>query len=100
MAGSATVTAVSSMNAMLDPRMVAASTHGAALGAQGALASFERMTPWSQGCLITLAIGTYTSPHVAEAESRPDAPAFPAYTSTPSPSSGYPSLSHSSRPAS
>jgi hypothetical protein len=53
MAGNATGRAVSSMKAMLDPRMVAASTHGAAFGVQTDCASFERITPSSQGCLIT-----------------------------------------------
>jgi hypothetical protein len=53
MAGKATGTAVSSMKAILDPRMVAVRTHGAAFGAQGDFASFKRMTPSSQGCLIT-----------------------------------------------
>jgi hypothetical protein len=41
MAGNATGRAVSSMNAMLDPSMVAASTHGAAFGAQTECACFE-----------------------------------------------------------
>jgi hypothetical protein len=45
--------AVSSIKAILDPRIVAARTQGAAFGAQGVSAFFERMTPSSHGCLIT-----------------------------------------------
>jgi len=41
------------MNAMLDPKIVAARTQGAAFGVQADVASFERMNPSSQGCLIT-----------------------------------------------
>jgi hypothetical protein len=47
---------------MLDPSMVAASTHGAAFGAQTECARFERIIPSSQGCLITWAIGPYPRP--------------------------------------
>ena len=43
------------MNAMLDPRIVAANTHGPTLGAQGDFASLDRITPSSHGCLIMLA---------------------------------------------
>src|SRR5215210_3300258 len=57
MAGSATGRAVSSMKAMLDPSIVAAKTHGAAFGAQADSTFCERITPSSQGCLVTLAIG-------------------------------------------
>ena len=45
MVGSAAVTAVSSMNAMLDPRIVAARIHGAAFGAQGESASSSESLP-------------------------------------------------------
>src|SRR5215208_968892 len=62
MAGNATGRAVSSMKAMLDPSMVAANTHGAALGVQADFASVERIIPSSQGCLITWAIGPYPRP--------------------------------------
>jgi hypothetical protein len=47
------------MNAMLDPRIVAASTHGAAFRVQTDCAVVERTTPSSHGCLITWAIGPY-----------------------------------------
>src|SRR4051812_16843321 len=56
MAGNATGRAVSSMKAMLDPSIVAANTQGAAFGVQAERITFERITPSSQGCLITLAI--------------------------------------------
>ena len=59
MAGKVTGTAVSSMKAMLDPRIVTANTHGASFGVHADEASFERMTPSSQGCLITWAIDPY-----------------------------------------
>src|SRR5262249_16884306 len=49
MAGSATLTTVPSMKAMLEPRMVAASTHRSTARAQGASAGLARMTPSSQG---------------------------------------------------
>src|SRR5687768_6279323 len=48
-AGSATFTAVPSMNAMLEPRMVAASTQGSAAPRHGDPALPERATPSSQG---------------------------------------------------
>jgi len=41
---------------MLDPRMVAASTHGAALGVQADFAPADLITPSSHGCLIIPAI--------------------------------------------
>jgi hypothetical protein len=44
------------MKAMLDPRIVAANTHGAVFGVQAERTPFERIMPSSQGCLITLAI--------------------------------------------
>src|SRR3712207_4826558 len=69
MAGKATGRAVSSINAMLDAKMVAATTQGAAFGEQGASAFVERMTPSSQGCLITWAIGSYPFPHAEERNS-------------------------------
>jgi hypothetical protein len=40
------------MKAMLDPKIVAARIHGAAVAVQGASAFFKRMTPSSQGCLM------------------------------------------------
>jgi hypothetical protein len=46
------------MNAMLDPRIVAARTHGAALGEQTDVAAPDLITPISHGCLIMLAIAT------------------------------------------
>ena len=50
-AGSATLTTVPSMKAMLEPRIVAASTHGPALGAQRPSAAPAAMTPSSHGAL-------------------------------------------------
>jgi hypothetical protein len=44
------------MKAMLDPSIVAANTQGALFGVQAERTTFERITPSSQGCLITLAI--------------------------------------------
>ena len=44
------------MKAMLEPRIVAVRTHGAAFWVHGMLAFSDRMSPSSQGCLITLAI--------------------------------------------
>jgi hypothetical protein len=41
---------------MLDPRMVAARTQGAAFGAQTASALVDLITPSSHGCLIMPAI--------------------------------------------
>jgi hypothetical protein len=64
MVGSATITAVSSMNAMLDPRIVAARTHGPAFRVQRDLATLERITPSSQGCLIMPAITALLSARV------------------------------------
>src|SRR5215213_4057250 len=61
-AGSTTATAVSSMNAMLEPRTVAARTHGPALRTQGASAFVDLMNSSSQGCLIALLIGPSTVP--------------------------------------
>ena len=57
MAGNATMTAVSSMNAMLEPKIVAAKTQGAVFGVQGCSTSFERITPSSQDCFTMLATG-------------------------------------------
>jgi hypothetical protein len=54
-AGSATGTAVSSINAMLEARTIAARTHGAASEVHGALAISDRTIPSLQGCLITFA---------------------------------------------
>src|SRR5712691_5120704 len=48
-AGSATLTTVPSINAMLEAITVAARIHGAADGAQGDAAGAARMTPASQG---------------------------------------------------
>src|SRR5215203_5517166 len=67
MAGNATGRAVSSIKAMLEPRIVAARTQGAAFGAQGDFAFLERITPSSHGCFTTPAIGLIPFPHVAEA---------------------------------
>src|ERR671920_1875736 len=71
MAGNATGRAVSSIKAMLEPRIVAARTQGAAFGAQGDLAFLERITPSSHGSLTTPAIGLIplsSCSHVAEAD--------------------------------
>jgi hypothetical protein len=68
MAGNATGRAVSSMNAMLDPRMVATRTQGAAFGAQGDFAPLARITSSSHGCFTMPAIGLIPFPHVAEAD--------------------------------
>src|SRR3984893_6064690 len=58
MAGRATVTTEPSMKAMLEPRMVAANTHGWARSAQpGVSAAAARMTPSSQGARPKLIIG-------------------------------------------
>jgi hypothetical protein len=57
------------MKAMLDPRIVAASTHGAAFGLQTECTPVVRITPSSQGCLITWAIGPY--PHSDYPSQRP-----------------------------
>jgi len=46
------------MNAMLDPRIVAARTHGAAFGEQTEFAAPDLITPISHGCLIMLVIST------------------------------------------
>jgi hypothetical protein len=40
------------MNAMLEPRMVAASTHGLDLSAHGVPDVLDRSTASSQGCLM------------------------------------------------
>jgi hypothetical protein len=40
------------MNAMLDPRIVAASAHGLDLSAQGSPGVSERITASSHGCLM------------------------------------------------
>jgi hypothetical protein len=40
------------MNAMLEPRMVAASTHRAEFAAQGVAEGQERITASSQGCFM------------------------------------------------
>jgi hypothetical protein len=52
MVGSATVTAVPSMNVRLEPRLVAARTHGPASRVHRDLAALDRITPSSQGCWI------------------------------------------------
>src|ERR1700757_3734087 len=54
-AGRATLTTVLSMNAMLEPRMVAASTHGLAFSAHGLLEAPDWITASSHGCRIILA---------------------------------------------
>src|SRR5882672_11406188 len=51
-AGSARLTTVPSMNARLDPRMVAASIQGATPGGQGTVVAEELRTPSSHGCPI------------------------------------------------
>src|SRR3990170_4672503 len=56
MVGSATVTAVPSTNAMLEPSMVTARTHLPAFGEHGETASLDLITPTSHGCLIMFAI--------------------------------------------
>jgi hypothetical protein len=48
-AGRATLTTVPSIKAMLEPRMVAASTQGPAFALHGAPAFRDRMTPSSHG---------------------------------------------------
>src|ERR687889_2784118 len=71
MAGNATGRAVSSIKAMLEPRIVAARTQGAAFGAQGDFAFLERITPSSHGSLTTPATGLIplsSCSHVAEAD--------------------------------
>src|SRR6266849_120590 len=50
-AGSATLTTVPSMNAMLEPRMVVTRIHRPTSRAHGAETGRERMTPSSQGAL-------------------------------------------------
>src|ERR1700732_3508594 len=57
MAGRATVTTELSMKAMLEPRMVAAKTHGRARSAQPDVSAAARMTPSSQGARPKLIIG-------------------------------------------
>src|ERR1700724_1294679 len=57
MAGRATVTTEPSMKAMLEPRMVAAKTHGRARSAQPDVSAAARMTPSSQGARPKLIIG-------------------------------------------
>src|SRR5579864_1480067 len=51
-AGKATLTAVPSMKAMLEPRIVAASTHGRDFSAHGADKAPARITASSHGCFI------------------------------------------------
>src|SRR5918911_4139436 len=71
MAGNATGRGVLSIKAMLEPRIVAARTQGAAFGAQGDFAFLERITPSSHGSLTTPAIGLIplsSCSHVAEAD--------------------------------
>ena len=53
MAGSATLTTVLSMKAMLEPRMVTARIHGPADFAQGATARPDSITVWLQGGFMT-----------------------------------------------
>src|SRR5581483_4531583 len=52
-AGKATLTTVPSMNAMLEPRIVAASTHGRDFSTQGAAKAPARITASSHGCFIS-----------------------------------------------
>src|SRR5713226_3067931 len=56
MTGNATLTTVPSIKAMLDPRMVATSTHPPTFGAQGIASGAERITPSSHGDFTKLAI--------------------------------------------
>src|SRR5262249_42120996 len=55
-AGIATLTTVPSINAMLEPRIVAARIHGASALVQGRTEGPDKMEPSSQGCLNILAI--------------------------------------------
>src|SRR5713226_1076189 len=56
MTGSATLTTEPSIKAMLDPRIVATSTHTPTCGAQGVASGAERITPSSHGDFTKLAI--------------------------------------------
>jgi len=49
------------MNAMLDPRIVAARIHGSAALAHGAAAGLDRTKPSSHGCVKMFAIPEYPS---------------------------------------
>src|SRR2546421_4152396 len=63
MTGSATVTTEPSMKAMLDPRIVATSTHRPTFCVQGVGLATERITPSSQGAFTKFAISfTPSSP--------------------------------------
>ncbi|MFP5405979.1 MAG: hypothetical protein ACLGHY_06450 [Gammaproteobacteria bacterium] len=57
MAGSATFTTDPSMNAMLEPRMLTASTQGRARAAQPGVPDAPRTTPSSQGARPALTMG-------------------------------------------
>jgi hypothetical protein len=70
-AGRATLTTVPSMNVILDPRIVAASIHGAADRGHGESAARVRITASSQGGLaavdksISLKLGYRNSDHLS-----------------------------------
>src|SRR4051812_42355419 len=78
-AGKATLTTVPSMNAMLEPRIVAARIQGPEVLGQGAAALPDRMTPSSHGCLAMLAIASFSlhkktpTLRLSERASTPDA---------------------------
>src|SRR6266566_9618442 len=63
--GSATLTTVPSMNAMLDPRMVAASTHGPISLVLGAHSGAAWITPSSHGGLIILLTSRLTDNNIS-----------------------------------
>jgi hypothetical protein len=69
LAGSATLTTEPSMNAMLEPRMVAASTHGLSRCAQPGIGGAPRMTPSSHGRRSNVVIVVPLSRYVAGAKS-------------------------------
>ncbi len=56
MTGRATLTTEPSIKAMLDPRIVATSTHTPTCGAQGRVSGAERITPSSQGDFTKVAM--------------------------------------------
>src|SRR5437762_9359742 len=61
MAGSATLTTVLSMNAMLDPRIVAARIQTLACSAHGISSPPDRSTASSQGVLMQAPVAVYVS---------------------------------------
>src|SRR6202023_3074701 len=82
MAGRATVTTEPSMKAMLEPRMVAAKTHGRARSAQPDASAAAWITPSSQGARPKLIIGglvlDFPSSHSDTMQLHAAHPEFPA----------------------